>query len=282
MLATLSNTYTLTNAQNDTEVLNLWMSDKALTTQKTYNYSLQQFFTFANCKLNEIKVDTLIQFKQHLVTLGYAIASVNNKLMSVKSLLTFAYKIGYLNFNVGKVVKSLKNRENITEKILMVEEIKALISCAKNPRDAMLIKLLANTGLRISEAIKLKWDDINLGKITVFGKGGKTRFVPLRQELFTELLSLKNKHCSYIFYSNRFTPLKRENVHVMLKTVAKQANLTDRVSAHWLRHSSASHALNNGASLNQVKELLGHGSVNTTARYLHTLNGSHATDYLSF
>lgn len=282
MLATLSNTYTLTNAKNDTEVLKLWMSDKAISTQKTYKYSLQQFFTFANCQLNEIKVDTLILFKQHLVDLGYAIASINNKLMAIKSLLTFAYKIGYLNFNVGTVVKSLKNRENITEKILMTEEIKALISCAKNPRDAMLIKLLANTGLRISEAINLKWSDINLGKITVFGKGGKTRFIPIKSDLLNELVTLKNKHCSYIFYSNRLTSLKRENVHTMLKDVAKRANLTDRVSAHWLRHSTASHALNNGASLTQVKELLGHGSINTTARYLHTLNGTTATDYIDF
>ncbi|MBL1211705.1 tyrosine-type recombinase/integrase, partial [Geminocystis sp. GBBB08] len=176
----------------------------------------------------------------------------------------------------------LKNHENITEKILMTEEIKSLIAHAKNNRDGLLIKLLANTGLRISEAINLKWSDIKLNKICVFGKGGKTRYISIKEELLTELLTLKNKFCQYVFYSNRLTPLKRENVHTMLKDVAKKSNLTDKVSCHWLRHSVASHALNNGASLHQVKELLGHDSINSPASYLHTLNGTTATDFIDF
>ena len=281
-MLTIQSSYNITNAKNDTEVMTLWVDGKTKTTIKTYGYSLKQFFNFAQCNLSEVRLDTLIQFKQYLLELNYAIASVNNKLMAIKSLLSFAYKIGYLPFNVGVVVKSVKHHENITDKILMSEEIKALIDNAKNSRDGLLIKLLANTGLRISEAINLKWNDIKLNKISVFGKGGKTRYVSIKDELLNELLSLKNKFCDYVFYSNRLTPLKRENVHTMLKTVAKKANLTDRVSCHWLRHSTASHALNNGASLHQVKELLGHGSINTTARYLHTLNGTTATDFINF
>lgn len=281
-MLTIQTNYNITSAKNDTEVMTLWFDGKTTTTIKTYGYSLKQFFKFAQCQLNEIRLDTLIQFKQYLISLNYAVASVNNKLMAIKSLLSFAHKIGYLQFNVGTVVKSLKNHENITDKILMTEEIKALIDNAKNSRDGLLIKLLANTGLRISEAINLKWNDIKLNKISVFGKGGKTRYISIKDELLNELLTLKNKFCDYVFYSNRLTPLKRENVHTMLKTVAKKANLSDKVSAHWLRHSTASHALNNGASLNQVKELLGHGSINTTARYLHTLNGTTATDFINF
>ncbi|WP_066349677.1 tyrosine-type recombinase/integrase [Geminocystis sp. NIES-3708] len=281
-MLTIQSQYNITNAKNDTEVMALWFDGKTKTTIKTYGYSLKQFFNFAGCPLTEIRLDTLIQFKQHLMTLNYAVSSINNKLMAIKSLLSFAYKIGYIPFNVGTVVKSVKNHENITDKILMSEEIKALIDNAKNSRDGLLIKLLANTGLRISEAINLRWNDIKLNKIAVFGKGGKTRYVSIKDELLNELFTLKNRFCEYIFYSNRLTPLKRENVHTMLKEVAKKANLTDRVSAHWLRHSTASHALNNGASLNQVKELLGHGSINTTARYLHTLNGTTATDFIDF
>jgi integrase/recombinase XerD len=281
MLATQTS-YSLTNAKTDNEVTSLWFDGKTKTTIKTYGYSLRQFFEFAQCSLQEVKLDTLIAFKQHLITLNYAVATVNNKLMAIKSLLSFAHKIGYIMFNVGTVVKSLKNHDNITEKILMTEEIKALIKCAKNSRDGLLIKLLANTGLRISEAINLKWNDIKLNKLCVFGKGGKTRYISINNQLLTELLPLQNNYCEYVFYSNRLTPLKRENVHTMLKATAKQANLSNKVSCHWLRHSTASHALNNGASLNQVKELLGHGSINTTARYLHTLNGTTATDYISF
>lgn len=281
-MLTIQTQYNITSAKNDTEVMTLWFDGKTKTTIKTYGYSLKQFFDFAQCQLNEVKLETLVSFKQYLMTLNYAVASVNNKLMAIKSLLSFAYKIGYLPFNVGIVVKSIKNHENINDKILMTGEIKALINNAKNFRDALLIKLLANTGLRISEAINLKWSDIKLNKIAVFGKGGKTRYISIKDELLNELLTLKNRFCDYVFHSNRLTPLRRENVHTMLKEVAKKANLTDRVSAHWLRHSTASHALSNGASLHQVKELLGHDSINTTARYLHTLNGTTATDFIDF
>jgi len=281
-MLTIQSQYNITNAKNDTEVMTLWFDGKTVTTIRTYSYSLKQFFNFAQCQLSDVRLDNLIQFKQHLMTLNYAVASINNKLMAIKSLLSFAHKIGYLQFNVGTVVKSLKHHENITDKILMNDEIKSLIANAKNRRDALLIKLLANTGLRISEAINLRWNDIKLNKLCVFGKGGKTRYISIKEDLLNDLMTLKNKFCDYVFHSNRLTPLKRENVHTMLKTVAKKANLTDRVSAHWLRHSTASHALNNGASLHQVKELLGHGSINTTARYLHTLNGTTASDFIDF
>lgn len=277
----LSN-HRLTDADTDNKVTALWLSDKAITTQKTYSYSLKQFYDFSQCNLHQIRVETLIVYREHLLSLGYAVTSINNKLMAIKSLLSFCHKLEYIKFNVGIVVKSVKSRENILEKILSSDEITALINSAKNQRDSLLIKTLANTGLRISELINLKWTDINLGKITVFGKCGKTRFTPIRQELLSELLILKNKFSPYIFHTNRLTPLKRENVHKMLKDVAKRANLSSQVSCHWLRHSIASHALNNGASLHQVKDMLGHGSINTTARYLHTINGTHAVDYVNF
>lgn len=282
MLLSTQHNYSLTNAQTDNDVITLWFDGKTNTTIKTYNYSLKQFFNFAQCFLNEIKLDTLIQFKNYLLTKDYAIATVNNKLMAIKSLLTFAHKIGYLKVNVGTVVKTVKNHENINDKILMTEEIKALIDNAKNARDRLLIKLLANTGLRVTEAINLKWNDIKLNKICVFGKGGKTRYIAIKNELLNELLTLKNEFCAYIFYSNKLTQLKRENIHTMLKAIAKRANLSDKVSAHWFRHSTASHALNNGASLKQVQELLGHGSINTTARYLHTIDGTTAVDFINF
>ena len=282
MITNSSTNLALTNAKTDTEILTLWFDGKAKTTIKTYGYSLKQFFKFAQSPLNEIRLDILIKFKQHLLRLNYAVATVNNKLMAIKSLLSFAHKIGYIMFNVGLVVKSMKNREDINNKILMNEEIKALIDRAKKPRDAILIKLLANTGLRISELINLQWNDIKLGKITVFGKGSKTRFISIKEELLTELLTLKRPYSEYIFSTNRGSKLARQNVHTMLKQVAKQALITDKISCHWLRHSTASHALNNGASLQQVQQLLGHDSINTTARYLHTLNGTTATDFINF
>lgn len=232
--------------------------------------------------LSQIKVDTLVAFKEYLIKKDYALATINNKLMAIKSLLTFAHKIGYLIFNCGTVVRCLKSQDNLNNKILMENEIKALIDNCFNHRDSLLIRLLANTGLRISEAVNLKWIDLNNGKLTVFGKGNKTRIISLSQSLESALMAIYSPSNTYIFSTQSGNKLHRNNVHKTLKKVAKKAGVTDKVSCHWLRHSTASHALNNGASLTQVQTLLGHDSLNTTARYLHTLDGTTATDFINF
>ena len=274
--------HSLTSAKTDKEVISLWLSDKSKTTIKTYGYTLKAFFDLFPIPLNQIKVDTLVAFKEYLINKDYALATINNKLMAIKSLLTFAHKIGYLIFNCGAVVRSIKSKDIINNKVLMEDEIKALIDNCYNSRDSLLVRLLANTGLRISEAINLKWTDINNGKITVFGKGNKTRIISLSESLESALWSLYSSQNTYIFSTQSGNKLHRNNVHKTLKKVAKKAGLSDKISCHWLRHSTASHALNNGASLNQVKELLGHDSLNTTARYLHTLDGTTATDFVNF
>ena len=258
------------------------MNDKAKSTQRTYSNSLKQFFKLFPLPLNQIKVDHCFNFKQWLLDHNYALATVNNKLVAIKSLLTFSHKIGYIVFNVGAIVRTVKERNSINDKILSTDKISLLINNAGNARNALFIKLIANTGLRISEAVNVKWDDINNGKLTVFGKGSKTRIINLSPSLESALYQLKALGNEYLFTSNRGSKMTSTNAHIMLKKVAKKAGLSDKISCHWLRHSTASHALNNGASLNQVKELLGHDSLNTTARYLHTLDGSTATDFVNF
>ena len=251
------------------------------TTAKNYGYTLKTFFDLCPLPLNKIKVDNLVNFKEFLIGKGYKLSSVNTKLMTIKSLLSFAHKVGYIIFNVGAVVRAVKDRNSANDKILSKKEILSIMEVCSNKRDKLLIKLLVNTGLRISELVSLKWTDLNNGKLTVFGKGSKTRIVKLSHGLEVELMSLKNKS-DYIFSTRSNRPLHRCNVDKLVKSLCSKANIDKKISCHWFRHSTASHALNNGASLNQVKELLGHDSLNTTARYLHTLDGTTATDFVNF
>lgn len=281
MLLATQHNYNISGAKNDDQIIHMWLHDKATTTQQTYKTSLKQFHSVSFKSLKEINLNDLISFKDFLLSKNYAIATVNNKLMAIKSLLSFCHKVGYTIFNVGTVVKSLKNHESITEKILTKDDIKALFTAAKTNRNVLIIKALANTGLRISELVNLKWSDINLGKLTIFGKGGKTRFIKVKPDFMKELYTL-NRGSEFIFSNAKGCPLTRQAVHSMLKKVSLKANLSSKISCHWLRHSTASHALNNGASLHQVQELLGHGSINTTARYLHTIDGTTAVDFIDF
>lgn len=271
----------LTNLKSDSEVIKLWLGDKAITTVQGYTTSVSQFLTDFPLSLNEIRVEHLGQWKMMLTEKGYKVSTVKTKVMALKSLLSYAHKIGYLLFNVGAVIKTGKPRLGTNDKILTTAEIKALMEATKSKRDYLFIKLLANTGLRISEIVNLKWTDLNNGKLTIYGKGSKTRIISINQPLESEIRTLKGKS-EYIFCSSSLKPLNRKNMDKLIKRLAKKANLEKKVSCHWLRHSTASHALNNGASLHQVQTLLGHDSLNTTARYLHTLDGTTATDFVDF
>lgn len=271
----------LTNLNSDNEVIKLWLGDKATTTVKNYTFAINQFLNHFPLTLNQIRVEHIGQWKMMLTENGYKVSSIKTKLMAIKSLLSYAHKIGYIIFNVGAVVKAGKPRFGANDKILTKKEIQGLMNATKSKRDYLFIKLLANTGLRISEAVNLRWTDLNNGKLTIYGKGSKTRIISINQSLESEIRTLKGKS-DYIFCSRTLKPLHRCDMDKLIKRLAKKANIDKKVSCHWLRHSTASHALNNGASLTQVQTLLGHDSLNTTARYLHTLDGTTATDYIDF
>ena len=281
ILSTITNQNKITNASTDEQVIWMWLSNKSKATVLTYKRNLKQFFDYCGLNLPSVKLEDLIEYKEFLVNSDLKPATINNKLFTIKSLLSFSHKIGYLKFNVGLVVKGLKDKETINQKILRKDEVNKLIDNCTKDREKLLIRLMVNCGLRISEAINLTWEDLNNDKLTVFGKGGATRFINLQNGLSKQLQVLKS-NSEYIFSSNRGTPLRRENVHKKLKEIAKKANLNKSLSCHWLRHSFASHSLNNGATLKHVQEALGHQNLNTTARYLHTLSNESATDFVNF
>ena len=280
-LSTITNQNKITNASTDEQVIFMWLSDKSKSTVKTYQRNLKQFFNYCELNISSVKLENLIDYKQFLIDSGFKPNTVNNKLMTIKSLLSFSHKIGYLRFNVGLVVKGLRDKETINQKILREDEIRKLIDTCKKDREKLLIRLMVNCGLRISEVINLKWEDLSNEKLTVFGKGNKTRFVKIRLELVEQLKTLRT-NSEYIFSSNRGTPLKRENVHTKLKEILRRGGLNESISCHWMRHSFASHSLNNGATIKQVQEVLGHQNLNTTSRYLHTLNEDSGTDFVNF
>ena len=280
-LSTIANQNKITNVSTDEQVIFMWLSDKSKSTVKTYQRNLKQFFNYCELSLSSIKLEDLIDYKQFLIDSDLKANTVNNKLMTIKSLLSFSHKIGYLRFNVGLVVKGLRDKETINQKILREDEIRKLIDTCKKDREKLLIRLMVNCGLRISEVINLKWEDLNNEKLTVFGKGNRTRFIKVRQELIEKLKTLRTDS-EYIFSSNKGTPLRRENVHSKLKEILRRGGLNESISCHWFRHSFASHSLNNGATIKQVQEVLGHQNLNTTSRYLHTLNGDSGTDFVNF
>jgi integrase/recombinase XerD len=169
---------------------------------------------------------------------------------------------------------------------LTVTEVERLLTCPKaDPRglrDRALLETLYGAGLRASEALDLRLQDIDLdvGFVRTIGKGDKERVVPLGRKAIEALRAYNQRGRPFLggpgtlkapelFLSNRGRRLSRQGLHQIIKGYARQAKLPDDVSAHTLRHSFATHLLEGGADLRAVQEMLGHADLSTTQIYTH-------------
>ncbi len=266
----------------DRDFVHTWLNNKTKATQSAYIFTVQQFLQFIDKPLADVSLEDLQLWQQGLA-LRYKPVTVEKKTITIKSLFSFAYDVEYIPSNPGKFLKIPKIKNALAERILDVESVKRLIAgTAYNSnqpdwlaeRDRLILSLLYGCGLRVSEVINLTWGDLKphrgKGKITVFGKGGKTRILVIPKNLWQALCGWKEQSCGdYVFVSRRQKKLDRSAVHRLIKKACKQAGVDEKASAHWLRHSHASHSLDAGCNIRLLQQSLGHSSVTTTEKYLH-------------
>jgi integrase/recombinase XerD len=176
--------------------------------------------------------------------------------------------------------------ESTLPRTLTIEEVERLLQCPKNDprglRDRALLETLYGAGLRASEVLALRLQDIDLdvGFVRTIGKGDKERVVPLGRKAIEALRAYNQRgrpllggpgtlKAPELFLNNRGRRLSRQGLHEIVKGYARQANLPGDVSAHTLRHSFATHLLEGGADLRAVQEMLGHADLSTTQIYTH-------------
>jgi integrase/recombinase XerD len=269
------NTYPLlTDASTDTELIRLWISQKSLTTQKTYITVSRQFLTFAGKQLHEVKLEDILLWLESLQLRGKSQNTINNKLAAIKSLFSFGVKTGYLSANPASMIRTTKAKDALNERILQAEEVKQLISAASTERDRLILILLYILGLRISELVGLNWSDFQPTEeaiaVTIFGKGHKTRTLLITHQLYSELKQLPRSEKTEAVFLSRFgNRLDRHAIHRLIKKAVEEAGINPYTSAHWLRHAHACHSLNNGAGIDLLMKSLGHSSLAVTSRYLH-------------
>ncbi len=264
----------LTNASTDVELIRLWISQKALSTQKTYITVSRQFLTFAGKELEEVKLEDVLLWLESFQLRKSSQNTINNKLAAIKSLFSFGVKTGYLSANPTSMIKVPKPKDALNERILQGEEVKELINSASTERDRLILKLIYILGLRISELVGLNWSDFKPTRdsvtVTVFGKGHKTRTLLITHQLWVELQQLPRSDKSSAVFLSRFgNRLDRHAIHRLIKKAVEKAGINPHTSAHWLRHAHACHSLNNGAGIDLVMKSLGHSSLAVTSRYLH-------------
>jgi integrase/recombinase XerD len=213
-------------------------------------------------------------------TAGMADSSARQYTLRVKSLFTYAHKLGYVLFNVGAgiTVKSGHGSHGATlaKRIITQVQVSLMIRAAPTKRDRVLLEVLYAGGLRVSELTGLIWSDVlprDKGQVqlSIVGKGGKVRQVLLPEIVSRALQSLRGDAGANdpVFVSRKGGALTERGVHDIVRRTAAAAGIEAPVSPHWLRHAHASHAIDNDATLAEVKETLGHGNIATTSGYLH-------------
>jgi len=255
-------------------------------TQDAYSRDLRQLAEFAQKReyslLDALGENGLLAFAQHLRQQGLAEVSIERKLCAARALARFLRQEGVLPEQTTSPVSTFRLPRKLPN-ALSRQEVENLLSQPDTGtpiglRDKAMLELAYAAGLRASEVVGLRLQDIDLreGFVRVFGKRAKERWVPFGDSARSALQDylhlarpklLGKRSEDYLFLSERGTPLSRTQFWLRLKRYAQRAGISRPVSPHTLRHSFAVHLLQGGADLRAVQEMLGHTSINTTQIY---------------
>jgi integrase/recombinase XerD len=261
----------------EAELIALWLHGKSPHTIRAYAEDVAAYRAFSGKTLRTTYLSDLQKYADVLQGMP---ATRARRLKALKSLLSFAAKLGYLPFNVGAAIRGPKVGNKLAERILTEDQVAAMLEVVeKHPRDHALIRLFYNGGLRVSELVGLQWRNLVDGVANVAGKGGKTRVVRLSRGVWAELQALRGEEADG---NDRVFPMTACNAWKRVKRAAQSAGIEAAVSPHFLRHSHGTHALRRGADLATVRDTLGHESIATTGRYLHARPDKSSGDYLPY
>ena len=275
-------------ASSDPDLLEIWLHGRSLHTQRAYRADVERFQERTGKPFRQITLSDLQQFADSLGDL--APASRYRTLSSLKSLLAFAHRIGYLPFDVGRALRLPAVRNQLAERILPEADLHRILSLEPNARNRALLTLLYASGVRVSELCGLSWRNLQPngdgGQISVFGKGGVTRAIQVPASVWKLLngpRTPKTVAGDPVFRSRKGKNggvLRPLAVLRIVRKASARAGIELPVSPHWFRHAHASHALDRGAPIHLVQATLGHASITTTGRYLHARPNDSSSRFL--
>jgi len=253
-------------------------------TIESYSIDLKKFQDFLSLKNKNFASFTradVIDFIETLRNKGYSISSTCRFISSIKSLCKYLIIENVIKEDPSENLQTPKRWERLP-KSLSVSEVRSFLELdtpIDKPtmmRDSVMLELLYSSGLRVSELVSLKVEDINLeaGFIRVLGKGSKERVVPVNIRAIGRLRGylnkarqeiLKKRQSSYLFVTGRGRSLTRQRFWQTIKTLGRKKGID--LSPHTLRHSFATHLLEGGADLRSVQKMLGHSDISTTQIY---------------
>ncbi len=232
-------------------------------TLRNYSFFVNRFIKRTGKSSEEINEDDAKLFLSEM----FDSKSKNTIMLAAASLRFFFSEILKKEFSGIRIPK----KENKLPEVLSKEEVSKLIDSTDNEKSRLIISLLYSSGLRVSELVNLKVSDLdfseNIGWVRR-GKGNKDRLFTISEALVKKIQKyLKGKNNQFVFSENK--PLSCRNVQKIIKGSARRAEINRRITPHTLRHSFATHLLENGTDIRIIQVMLGHASLNTTQVYTH-------------
>jgi len=273
-------------AETDEQLVALWLHGRPTTTAQIYRSDAGRMTRFIGKPLAMITLPDLQHFADQLVTEGLAAATRHRILSSIKSLFSFAHRLGYVRFDVGRAMRLPALRSRLAERILDEAEVQRMLALEMHPRNRMILMLLYAAGLRVSEASELKWRDCRQresgGQVTVLGKGARVRSVLLPPSVWNGLIALRGiaGEDMPVFRSREKGHLHRSQMMRIIRRAARRAGISKNVSPHWLRHAHVSHSLDHGCPPHVTAQTVGHATLNSTTRYAHARPNDSSAQYL--
>lgn len=237
-------------------------------------------------ELLQVSRQQLLAYLVRLKQEGRAASTVARKLASIKAFYRFLTAERYIRRNPAEVLEAASRGLHLP-KVLSVQEVERLLDepnlgTLDGYRDKTMLELLYATGMRVSELVNVpvKNVDLKMQYVIVMGKGSKERMLPLGRTALhylehylsvvrPQLLHGKPDAAAELFVTSWGGPMTRERFYEIIVAYGKSAGISKRVTPHMLRHSFATHLLNNGTDLRIVQELLGHADISTTQIYTH-------------
>lgn len=263
----------------DQELIDLWLGARPPATRAAYTRDLQLFQAAVSKPLADVRGEDLARFA---IGLQGSKATQARRIASVKSLFGFGVRLGLLAANPTLVVRCPRAEGAVHERILTEEEVTLVIQEATPGRDRCLVRTLYLAGLRITEALGLRFVDVGKRWLTVRGKGSRTRTVVVPVDLVNDLRGLRwqtDPDEAHVFKGEHGRVISGRYARRMIGVASEEA-IGRPICPHFLRHTHATVALEKGAPIHLVQNSLGHRSLATTAMYLHVRPNQGSSQYL--
>lgn len=261
-------------------------------TRQAYERDLRLFCKTLGFKNSDALVNVsreqITGYMTQLKEKGLAAATIARKLAAIKAFYRFMTAEGYMDANPAEVVEAGTKGIKLPRVLSEDEVVRLLnqpdIKTAEGFRDRTMLEVLYATGMRVSELINLTLErvDLNMKYIIAFGKGSKERIVPIGSvaaeflqqylEKVRPKLTHADRNTNIVFLAFGGHELTRQRFWQIIRAYGRKANINKALTPHILRHSFATHLLDNGADLRSVQELLGHSDISTTQIYTHLTN----------